>query len=122
MFYQWKASLFWLENILFYINQNALDYPIQDPQNTILDATSEEIQRYFPTPSPRKNVANVAPTQNPPSTTYMNVPVVVNRAGPPMHRLESVTPNRLVSDYAEEQHRINMADEAATGDFYLTKS
>jgi hypothetical protein len=49
----------------------------------------------------------------------MNVPVVGNRVGPPMHRLESVTPNRLVSDYAEEQHRINMADEAATGDFLL---
>ena len=52
---------------MFKVNINKVFY-LKDPQAAILDATSEEIQRYFPTPSPRKTVA--IQNNNTPST-YM---------------------------------------------------
>eukprot|EP00094_Tigriopus_californicus_P005665 TCALIF_05460-PA protein Name:"Similar to PLEKHA5 Pleckstrin homology domain-containing family A member 5 (Homo sapiens)" AED:0.06 eAED:0.06 QI:44/1/0.71/1/0.83/1/7/0/1094 len=75
--------------------------------------SSEEVSRYFPTPSPRKPVQG--------TTTYQNLPdnsAIVTRQYPQYQaRLETVTPNRL----SEQYHGSNGSDYG-TGEFRRSAS
>ena len=70
-----------------------LPLPLPSPHDSQLDLASEEVSRYFPTPSPRKSVMPQQPSHVP--TEYQNVPRRQSSSGvsyPAGKRAESVTP------------------------------
>lgn len=69
--------------------------PIPSPHDSQLDLASEEVSRYFPTPSPRKSIPSAAMVQqNAPQIDYQNVPNRRQSTGEYFQgkRAESVTP------------------------------
>lgn len=74
------------------LQQKIIKYypPIPSPHDSQLDLASEEVSRYFPTPSPRKSV----PQPGPKPTEYQNVPSRRQSTGQYFQgkRAESVTP------------------------------
>jgi hypothetical protein len=75
--------------------QHQLPYPVPSPHDSQLDLASEEVSRYFPTPSPRKSLPQPQQQQQQQQqTAYQNLPSSRRQSANnfPGLRAESVTP------------------------------